>query len=527
METAVIYVRQSRNKPGERTTSPEVQEEACRALAAVAACDRIEVFSDLDASGKNTKGRRAFLGLIQRIKDGGVSVVAAYDQSRTFRSTRDALEFYAFMGEYPSVKVEFVHGRFDRSAVGGFTYATLAAAHEMERRMTAEKRADTDGRKASRGEARGMAPYGYRWREGSWVVHEDEAAIVRRIFADYATGDLSAKALAANLNREGAPRDFQARNKHGWMPDTVVDTLRNVAYLGKTYSGPKKTGELIRAQWPAIIDEPTFKRVARLMEGRKVRRKTAPSEHVFGRLLVCSRCGEVMRATRTQGHAYYHCRRDLAVPCSSPAVREDVLTAWADALFARLTGESAGDKIAQAIAKGVIGSDEKKRRAPGRSIASIETALERLELSWAAGRLSDDTYASERAKYEALREEVAQAATPSVPLPDFGRLLDDWRSADMAAKRRTLTRLFDALYVEDGQVTRYQPRAEHRLEAQALIEYATRGGGFRWEAPRTGRGSNLTKNARRERRTARLTVDGIRGKGGIRTLEGALHPLPA
>lgn len=99
-----------------------------------------------------------------------------------------------------------------------------------------------------------------------------------------------------------------------------------------------------------------------------------------------------------QGHAYYHCRRDIAVPCSSPAVREDVLIAWANALFSRLTGDSVGGKLAHAIARGVIGSDDKKRRAPNRSLAAIETALERLELSWAAGRLSDNTYASERAK---------------------------------------------------------------------------------------------------------------------------------
>jgi hypothetical protein len=33
----LIYVRQSRHKEGERTVSPEVQEQQCRALPAVAA----------------------------------------------------------------------------------------------------------------------------------------------------------------------------------------------------------------------------------------------------------------------------------------------------------------------------------------------------------------------------------------------------------------------------------------------------------------------------------------------------------
>src|SRR5471032_1233286 len=108
--TALIYVRQSRHKEGERTVSPEVQEQHCRALPAVAACDQIEVFSDLDVSGGKLKGRKAFLALIDRVK-GGVSVVAAYDQSRGFRNTSDALDFYALMEKRPETEVVFVHGR--------------------------------------------------------------------------------------------------------------------------------------------------------------------------------------------------------------------------------------------------------------------------------------------------------------------------------------------------------------------------------------------------------------------------------
>jgi hypothetical protein len=55
----------------------------------VAACDQIEVFSDLDISGGKLKGRKALLALIDRVKGGGVSVVAAYDQSRGFRNADD------------------------------------------------------------------------------------------------------------------------------------------------------------------------------------------------------------------------------------------------------------------------------------------------------------------------------------------------------------------------------------------------------------------------------------------------------
>ncbi len=48
---------------------------------------------DLDVSGGKLKGRKGFLALIEHIKAGGVDVVAAYDQSRAFRNTPDALDF--------------------------------------------------------------------------------------------------------------------------------------------------------------------------------------------------------------------------------------------------------------------------------------------------------------------------------------------------------------------------------------------------------------------------------------------------
>src|SRR2546427_9424190 len=101
MALALIYVRQSHHKVSQPTVSPQVQEQACRSLPAAAACDQVEVYSDLDLSGGSTHKRKAFLSLLERIKSGSVSVVAAYDQSRTFRNTADALAFYALMEKLP------------------------------------------------------------------------------------------------------------------------------------------------------------------------------------------------------------------------------------------------------------------------------------------------------------------------------------------------------------------------------------------------------------------------------------------
>src|SRR5437879_13871068 len=120
-KSALIYVRQSRHKDYERTVSPEVQEQACRALPAVAKCEAVEVFTDLDVSG-GKRARKAYDAMLARIRAGGVAVVAAYDQSRAFRSTLIAAEFKALLDtpEMRDIAVVFVHGTFYRSTVGGF-----------------------------------------------------------------------------------------------------------------------------------------------------------------------------------------------------------------------------------------------------------------------------------------------------------------------------------------------------------------------------------------------------------------------
>lgn len=135
MSTALVYTRQSRHKDYERTVSPQVQEASCRALAPVHECDVVEVFTDLDKSGKSIAQRPEFRRFLARIEADPPEVVAAYDQSRTFRNTAEALDFYALMERLRQVQVVFVHRSFDRSAVGEFNYTALAAAHTMERRM--------------------------------------------------------------------------------------------------------------------------------------------------------------------------------------------------------------------------------------------------------------------------------------------------------------------------------------------------------------------------------------------------------
>jgi len=344
MTTALIYIRQSRHKGYERTASPQTQEEACRAIPAVKGCDEVLVFSDLDVSG-GKRARRGYDAMLQRIADGGVGVVAAYDQSRVFRSTLIAAEFKATMTQaaYKSIDVVFVHGSFDRSPVGGFSYTVLAAAHQMERELTAAKIRDNMRFAASHGEMVGAVPAGYMWegegRDRKLVIDEPRAAIVRRVFTDYATGLLSTRAIAYRLNTEQITMP-KFTSISGWRADTVAQLLGNPAYIAQTYINRKhREGDPIPAKWPAIIDRGQWDQVQRLLTrfhrkgGRRNQATGQERLYAFQGLLRCAKCGRRMHCHAMRAGIYYDCRsKEGTDPCPR-MVREDALLPWAEGLL--------------------------------------------------------------------------------------------------------------------------------------------------------------------------------------------------
>lgn len=473
---ALIYVRQSRHKEGERTVSPEVQEQHCRALPAVAAADQIEVFSDLDISGGKLKGRKAFLALIERVKGGGVSVVAAYDQSRGFRNTSDALDFYALMEKRPEIEVVFVHGRFDRSPAGEFTYTTLAAAHAMERRMTGEKIRDAYRYATQRGEMVGQVPGGYvRNPDGSISVDEEVAPIIRRIFDMYATGRFTARDIARRFNAESVPKLPRSRGA-AWQWHSIAEILRNVAYAGMAFSESRRRGghgRLIPAAWPLLVSESLWRTAHSVSErrvGRGGGRTPGHQEfpYAFKGLLRCS-CGERLHGAGKTRKAlvYYACRhgRDKLVACTERWVREQDITPWARALLVQLEALQPAD-FARRI-------DLMSSNPPADSLGAIESidrSLERLNQLFLWGHWDEFRYRAERERLEGMRKELEDAASPERVDPQLNGLVSAWDSGDGVVRRELLATMFSDIHVSNGRVVGYTPRPDRQAQVTRLVD---------------------------------------------------------
>jgi site-specific DNA recombinase len=73
----------------------------------------------------------------------------------------------------------------------------------------------------------GPRPYGYKYEDGALVVYEPEAAILRRIYAEYLAGR-GQREIARDLDFEGVP----AQRGGLWHQGTIGRYLANSFYKG-------------------------------------------------------------------------------------------------------------------------------------------------------------------------------------------------------------------------------------------------------------------------------------------------------
>lgn len=157
-----------------------------------------------------------------------------------------------------------------------------------------------------------------------YVLIEDRAAIVRRIFADQDRG-LGKHMIARQLNAEGVePWGRGKRQGQKWHASYIAKIVTNVAVLGDHHHGTKPraaakrtiVGDIVKGYYPAVIDEALFRRVNdRKRQAAIATSKRGTIVNLFSGIARCS-CGAFM-AFRAKG---------TAKRASGAMVREDYLT---------------------------------------------------------------------------------------------------------------------------------------------------------------------------------------------------------
>ncbi len=127
-------------------------------------------------------------------------------------------------------------------------------------------------------------PMGYKMVNGTVELHEEQAAVVRRIFAEYIAGK-SMLAIAKELTAAGVPN---ANNIANWNHGSVGRILQNVRYRGdEFYPGLIDVKSFEKAQERRITVE---KKLGRTEQINVMRNQTA-----FSGKIRCGECGEIYK----------------------------------------------------------------------------------------------------------------------------------------------------------------------------------------------------------------------------------------
>lgn len=276
------------------------------------------VYADEAMTGTKD-ARENFQRLIDDCRARRIDIVITKSISRFARNTVTLLSVVRELKEL-GVDVWFEKENIHSNSGDGELMLTILASYAQEESRSVSEnckwRIQNDFK---RGIPTGITVYGYNVKKREFMVNEEEAQVVRRIFEMYASGTGS-DGIADALNNDNIPSPGGGL----WCHRAVMDILRNEKYIGdlmlqKYYTVDhisKKTklndGRLNRyyvsENHDPIIDRELYDRVQKMIEDREKKNPhVKPYEYNFKHKVFCENCGcKYYRKRVHTGKQYEH-----------------------------------------------------------------------------------------------------------------------------------------------------------------------------------------------------------------------------
>lgn len=304
----------------DESVSIENQKRILEEFAARNGFSNIRHFSDDGVRG-TTFRRPGLDAMLDEIRAGNVATVIIKDQSRI---GRDVVEVGLLKRTFDEYRVRFIAANDNLDTAKGFDIMSIFrdVMNEWYVADTSRKIKSVFKSRMEKGlRCSGAVPYGYLVSpedKNEWVVDEEAAAVVRRIYQMTVEGQ-GINGIARTLRAEqvpipsehwkriGAPvRAAGWGDPYAWSANTVSGILQKPEYLGRKILGKtvcenyktkttRKTApeeqHVFEGAVPAIIDEETWRNVQRLRETTRRTPKRSDVPNRLTGLLYCADCG--------------------------------------------------------------------------------------------------------------------------------------------------------------------------------------------------------------------------------------------
>jgi len=291
---AALYARVSTDEQANEGHSIEGQLEAMHRHAESRGWEVVAEYVDAGFSARTDK-RPEFKRMIADARAGKFDVILVLRFDRFSRNRKHAIMYKELLREQ-GVTVVSVTEPLEAGSPSSFLLEGMGEvlaewySIDLSVKITAAK-----WRRAQQGLWNGDLPFGYtKGPDGNAVVVPDEAAVVTKVYEQYASGRRTCQQIATWLNgtefRPRAKRRDRRGREYLWSKDTVRDMLRNPFYVGyATYKGKPLPG-----RHEAIVGQDLFDRAQQARRQHYQGPWTYTPRHrtyLLGGLARCASCG--------------------------------------------------------------------------------------------------------------------------------------------------------------------------------------------------------------------------------------------
>ncbi|MFD4740978.1 recombinase family protein [Streptomyces virginiae] len=398
----------------------------------------VEVFEDNDLSAYSGKPRPDYIRMIEGLKAGGADCIIAWHTDRLHRSPAE-LESYIDVCEPRRVETRTVKaGHLDLTTATGRMIARqlgVQARYEVERMVERQKRARDQMAQMGR-HFGGRRPFG--WEVDGMTPVDVEMECIRE-----AAKSILAGASLHSIRRGWAERGVLTSTGGEWAASEIRKMLLRPRNAGIVVHRGEEVGT---AQWPAALDEPTWRSVVATLTDPA--RKTGPLGNarvaLGSGLYLCGVCGATV-ASSTDGAGNhpdrqrllnYRCRSQQHVSRRRDMVDDIVQLA----VLERLSQPDAADLLAAREDPVDVRGAQEDRRQARLILDGLAGALGRGELDMRSWSLASEAARQRIAAAEATLSQAFKV-NPVAALLTGDDVEEAWNGLDLSRQRAVISYL--------------------------------------------------------------------------------------
>lgn len=299
----------------------------------------IDIYADEGITGTCEDKRNEFQRMIKDCRRGKIDRIYTKSISRFARNTKDCLKNVRELKSL-GITIFFEKENIDTANMTDEIMITIMGglAQEESTSISQNIQWSIKNRMKNGTYIVSNVPFGYRKDNGRFVICEEEAVIVRRIYAEFLQGN-GLNGICDILNHEGK---VMAKSGCIWKKKAVRYILTNEKYIGDClwrkkitenvfpFKKSKNNGQAeqyyVSCSHEPIISRADFETVQRLLAQKsKYFGHTEFHEYPLSRKIICTNCGSTYRRKRSNNKTYWVClKHDLnAAECNSKWIAED------------------------------------------------------------------------------------------------------------------------------------------------------------------------------------------------------------